>query len=152
MVWRSATASYSQSARDHHCFSFFKGTDCPAHRYIIQNVFTLFPTEWSRRFRPADPNTVQQGKKKICGLRHPYILFVGSLEPRKNLKILLEAWEFRPFLMAQPWRSWARAAICSRKRRFDSISEGVRLLGRVEDEALPASVCWRDGICLSLYL
>jgi glycosyltransferase involved in cell wall biosynthesis len=88
------------------------------------------------RFRPSDPNTVKQVKTKF-DLNSPYILFVGTLEPRKNLKILLEAWHLGGF-------DGATLAVVGtsghlfRRLQFDSIPEGVRLLGRVEDEALPA--------------
>src|ERR1700730_4901482 len=49
----------------------------------------VIPNGVEPRFRPADPNTIQQVRKRF-ELGYPYILFVGSLEPRKNLKILLE--------------------------------------------------------------
>src|SRR6266404_969363 len=39
-----------------------------------------------RRFRPADPKIVKQARLDF-DLDRPYILFVGSLEPRKNLRI-----------------------------------------------------------------
>src|ERR1700738_3951046 len=48
------------------------------------------------RFRPVDSQTVQQVRAKF-ELNSPYILFVGSLEPRKNLKLLLEAWQLGGF-------------------------------------------------------
>src|SRR5258707_8872338 len=44
-----------------------------------------------RRFRRLDRNTVKKVITKL-GLTDPYILFVGSLEPRKNLKMLLDTW------------------------------------------------------------
>ncbi|MBV9274373.1 MAG: glycosyltransferase, partial [Verrucomicrobia bacterium] len=44
-----------------------------------------------RRFRPLDQKTIRQTTAGL-GLTDPYILFVGSLEPRKNLKMLLETW------------------------------------------------------------
>jgi glycosyltransferase involved in cell wall biosynthesis len=89
-----------------------------------------------RRFSPADPKSVTQIRSDI-GLNSPYILFVGSLEPRKNLKVLLEAWQLGAF-------DGATLAVVGtsghlfRKLELDFISKGVRLLGRVEDEALPA--------------
>src|SRR6201987_875976 len=44
-----------------------------------------------RRFCPADTKTVQKVRAD-SDLNCPYILFVGSLESRKNLRILFEAW------------------------------------------------------------
>ncbi len=50
-----------------------------------------------RRFCSVDPKTVTQLRSDF-GLNSPYILFVGSLEARKNLKMLLEAWQLGGFL------------------------------------------------------
>jgi glycosyltransferase involved in cell wall biosynthesis len=44
-----------------------------------------------QRFRPANPKSIRQVSTDY-GLNSPYILFVGSLEPRKNLRVLLQAW------------------------------------------------------------
>jgi glycosyltransferase involved in cell wall biosynthesis len=88
------------------------------------------------RFRPVDPITVQQARKKF-ELESPYILYVGSLEPRKNLKILLEAWGLGRFDGATLAVVGAGGHLFA-KTHLGSLPEGVRLLGRVEDEALPA--------------
>ena len=87
------------------------------------------------RFRPVDPQSVKQIKAKF-ELNGPYILFVGSLEPRKNLKMLLEAWQLGRFAGATLAVVGASGHLFQRLQ-FDSIPEGVRLLGRVEDESLP---------------
>jgi glycosyltransferase involved in cell wall biosynthesis len=88
-----------------------------------------------RRFQPKDRKTV---KEKIAhlGLTEPYILFVGSLEPRKNLKMLLETWQMGNFEGA------TLAVVGTTGRVFQSVQtdftpKGVRLLGRVEDNLLP---------------
>jgi glycosyltransferase involved in cell wall biosynthesis len=88
------------------------------------------------RFRPVDPKTVKQVRTKF-DLNSPYILFVGSLEPRKNLKILLEAWQLGGFDGATLAVVGASGHLFQRLQ-LDSIPEGIRLLGRVEDEVLPA--------------
>jgi glycosyltransferase involved in cell wall biosynthesis len=101
---------------------------CPERVNVISNGV-------EPRFRPVDPATIQQVKAKF-ELTGPYILFVGSLEPRKNLKMLLEAWQLGGF-------SGATLAVVGasghlfRRVQFHSLPEGVRLLGRVEDEVLP---------------
>jgi glycosyltransferase involved in cell wall biosynthesis len=89
----------------------------------------------SQRFRPADSNAIKQIRIdfKLSG---PYILFVGSLEPRKNLALLLEAWRLGGF-------DGATLAVVGGsghmfpKFHLGSIPEGVRLLGCVKDEILP---------------
>jgi glycosyltransferase involved in cell wall biosynthesis len=87
------------------------------------------------RFRPVEPDKVTQTRADL-DLTHPYVLFVGSLEPRKNLKTLLEAWQLGRF-------EGATLAVVGASSRlfqqlcFDSIPPGVRLLGSVEDDLLP---------------
>jgi glycosyltransferase involved in cell wall biosynthesis len=95
----------------------------------------VIPNGVDTRFRPADPDTVKQVKATF-GLDKPYILFVGSLEPRKNLKLLIEAWQLGNFDGATLAVVGASGHLF-KKMQFDAIPDGVRLLGRVEDEILP---------------
>jgi glycosyltransferase involved in cell wall biosynthesis len=88
-----------------------------------------------QRFRPADPQAVSQMKRDFQ-LNCPYILFVGSLEPRKNLSILLEAWRLGSFDGATLVVVGASGHMFP-KLQFDSIPAGVRLLGWAKDEVLP---------------
>jgi glycosyltransferase involved in cell wall biosynthesis len=87
------------------------------------------------RFRAADPQAVVEMRERFQ-LDGPYILFVGSLEPRKNLKLLLEAWQLGDFDGATLAVVGASGHLFQ-KLQFDSIPDGVRLLGRVDDEVLP---------------
>jgi glycosyltransferase involved in cell wall biosynthesis len=87
------------------------------------------------RFRAADSQAVVEMREKFQ-LDGPYILFVGSLEPRKNLKLLLEAWQLGDFDGATLAVVGASGHLFQ-KLQFDSIPDGVRLLGRVDDEVLP---------------
>jgi glycosyltransferase involved in cell wall biosynthesis len=43
-------------------------------------------------FKPQSKKRIDEVKEKY-GISKPYFLFVGTLEPRKNLKALLEAWK-----------------------------------------------------------
>ncbi|MGD0579308.1 MAG: glycosyltransferase family 1 protein [Bryobacteraceae bacterium] len=76
------------------------------------------------------------------GLARPYILFAGTLEPRKNLGRLLDAYagmrpslreEFELVLVGMP--GWLDAQTRARVRHG---SEGVRWLGYVPEEDMPA--------------
>jgi glycosyltransferase involved in cell wall biosynthesis len=65
----------------------------------------------------------------------PYFLFVGTLEPRKNLDMLLEAWR-------EVGRHHAVDLVLAGRRRADAPEirpePGLRLLGEVADAELPA--------------
>jgi glycosyltransferase involved in cell wall biosynthesis len=71
----------------------------------------------------------------------PYVLYVGSIEPRKNLGALLNAWaamrpavrEAHDLLIAGP-EGWAQQETMDRLRRGEN---GVRYLGYVPEAELP---------------
>ena len=69
----------------------------------------------------------------------PYVLFVGTIEPRKNIDTLLDAWEnFAPrsefdLVIAGP-AGWASEKTLA---RLAAKPEGVRYLGYVTEAALP---------------
>jgi glycosyltransferase involved in cell wall biosynthesis len=79
-------------------------------------------------FRPVEP----QPGESAPGI--PYFLFVGTLEPRKNLQALVEAWR-------EVRRRHAIDLVVVGRRRADApaIGEepGLRLAGEVPDEQLP---------------
>jgi glycosyltransferase involved in cell wall biosynthesis len=88
-----------------------------------------------RRFQPIDQRTVKEAINRL-GLTEPYILFVGSLEPRKNLKVLLESWQLGNF-------DGATLAVAGTTGRVfqsfqaECVPKGVRFLGRIDDDVLP---------------
>ncbi|MGA3039173.1 MAG: glycosyltransferase family 1 protein [Bryobacteraceae bacterium] len=75
------------------------------------------------------------------GLRRPYALYVGTVEPRKNLDRLLDAWQTLPpaareafdLVVAGPqgWRSAGTLA------RLGAPAPGIRRLGYVPEPDLP---------------
>jgi glycosyltransferase involved in cell wall biosynthesis len=91
-------------------------------------------------FRPADDETVARIRRGL-GAPRGYLLFVGTLEPRKNVAALLTAWEslaagdpeFPPLLLAggAGWHSRRLA------RRIEALRPlGLRHLGRLEEDRL----------------
>jgi glycosyltransferase involved in cell wall biosynthesis len=65
----------------------------------------------------------------------PYFLFVGTLEPRKNLHALIDAWqETHSETGAELWIAGRRRADF---KRIDELP-GIKLLGEVPDSELPA--------------
>jgi glycosyltransferase involved in cell wall biosynthesis len=95
----------------------------------------VIPNGVEQRFRPADREAVKEVRTRL-DLENPYILYVGSVEPRKNLKILLEAWRMGGFDGATLAIAGASGHLFARLQ-FNSVPKGVRLLGRVEDDMLP---------------
>jgi glycosyltransferase involved in cell wall biosynthesis len=67
-------------------------------------------------------------------VNEPYLLYVGTLEPRKNLGVVLEAWE-------QLRKEVRVSLVLAGRRRADFADppprEGLHLLGAVEEDELP---------------
>jgi glycosyltransferase involved in cell wall biosynthesis len=84
---------------------------------------------------------MSQAVARRHGLAKPYALYVGSIEPRKNLGLLLDAWldlardireEFE-LVIAGPW-GWGDRSVYA---RLESGIPGVRYLGYVPESDLP---------------
>jgi glycosyltransferase involved in cell wall biosynthesis len=59
---------------------------------IDERRVTVIPNGIDPSFRPAAPEAVAQARAALHIPEGPYLLSVGSLEPRKNLPLLLRAW------------------------------------------------------------
>jgi glycosyltransferase involved in cell wall biosynthesis len=81
---------------------------------------------WFRPVEPGAPATAPAA---------PYFLFVGTLEPRKNLDVLIDAWR-------EVRRHHAVDLVLAGRRRADApaiaAEPGLRLAGEVADAELPA--------------
>jgi glycosyltransferase involved in cell wall biosynthesis len=88
------------------------------------------------RFRPSSAGALDAFQQKH-GIARPYLLCVGSWEPRKNLATLLEAWKK---LGRSDMELILGGGVGSvfRDRGFAEIPAGVRLWGRIaEDDLVP---------------
>lgn len=89
--------------------------------------------------RPAEAVAAVRGR---FGLDGPYVLFVGSLEPRKNLRLAWQA--LRRLKAAVPlvlvgWTAWGdKSWLAEALSRRDARSPKVVLTGFVDDETLAA--------------
>jgi glycosyltransferase involved in cell wall biosynthesis len=93
-------------------------------------------------FRPAAPEEVER-VRRWYGIDGPYLLFVGGLEPRKNLPALLRAYaslpaDVRPKLVlagaSVPWNPEGRAALAAELWRLPGdVRSAVVLTGYVSD-------------------
>ncbi len=89
-----------------------------------------------------DPSPAQiDAALQALGIAKPYILFVSTIEPRKNLDRLLDAYEQLPsglreefdFLICGP-RGWRGE---NTMLRLDAKPPGIRALGYVPEELMP---------------
>ncbi len=109
------------------------------------------------RFRPLAPADLAQLRARL-GLPGRFILFVGTIEPRKNLVTLLDAWaqlSRRPELVIAGGWGWRYEDV---RVRLERLSGGVRLLDAVEPGDLPglynlatclAHPAWYEGFGLT---
>jgi len=109
---------------------------------VPETRITVILNGVDQRFRPMPAESI----KRICGkfgvAPGSYILSVGSLEPRKNLHRLLEAWR-RLHSQTTEETSLVIVGSESNARVFQGVHLGelpprVRFTGYVDDEDLPA--------------
>lgn len=106
------------------------------------------------QFRPCACADIERVRAKH-GLSRPYILSVGTLEPRKNLPRLIEAWkmsglesEYDLVLVGGKVSLFSETAI----NGSNTASDSIRFLGYVDDPDLPSIYAGsRAFVYLSLY-
>lgn len=94
--------------------------------------------------RGPESRDVSQSLKDEFGLAERFLIFVGTIEPRKNLMGLLEAYAGLDSgirrnlgLVVVGMHGWETESVKERTRAL-GIADGVRLLGYVSDERLAA--------------
>jgi glycosyltransferase involved in cell wall biosynthesis len=109
---------------------------------IPEEKIVAIPNGIGPRFAPATEDQKAALRRKHA-LEKPFVLYLGSLEPRKNLRVLLEAWKE----VAPRGHELVLAGAASRifkERGFGGLPEGTRLLGRVGDDELAALLSAAD--------
>lgn len=111
--------------------------------HLKSDKVTVIPAAAGDRYQPLEPAQVQSVLRRYQ-LAQPYILYVGSIEPRKNLLRLLQAYaRLRDDLPA--WKlvivgarnAWKSTPISAELRKLN-LTSWVQFTGYVPEEDLPA--------------
>lgn len=109
----------------------------------------------SAAFRPCEDAATIQRVRDACGLPERYILYVGRLQPRKNIARLIQAFE----LLRQRWpdlphklilagdKGWLYDDIYKAAQRSEA-RDFIEFLGFVEERDLPALISEADALVL----
>lgn len=98
------------------------------------------PNAVREHFRPPDPAVLEAFRARK-GLPERFVLYVGTLEPRKNLTTLLEAYaevarRQAPPLLVGGGKGWLYDAVFQRLEAL-GLRERVRFVGYLDEEELP---------------
>jgi glycosyltransferase involved in cell wall biosynthesis len=138
-VWLPQAAQYVDAIITVSAASRF---DILRFMHVKEDKVMVIPEAANARYRPMDPDDFQPVLGRY-GITSPYILYVGSLEKRKNLPRLLEAYA----RLRQTLPEWNMVIVGARKWKAAPIFDTVQRLnlepyvcftGYVEEEDLPA--------------
>jgi glycosyltransferase involved in cell wall biosynthesis len=132
--------------------------DLTAAHGIPPERIAVIPHGHHPRFRPLPPDGVARGLARL-GLRQPYLLALGTLQPRKNLARTLAAFEeivargLPHQLVLVGRQGWLADPIFATIARPDSPAHGrVTLTGYLADDDLPIVYTGADALVFpSLY-
>ena len=103
-----------------------------------EKVFPVYPGIGRELVRP-DAESIAATRRAL-GLNRPYLLTVGTLEPRKNIPFLIDVFEsltsFQGDLVVAGMTGWKYEPILGRMRRSTRAAE-IRYLNYVPDGQLP---------------
>ncbi|HVB76857.1 MAG TPA: glycosyltransferase family 1 protein [Candidatus Nitrosotalea sp.] len=159
--WLSVRLVVPRSLRGaEHLIAVSSSTAADLQRFfdIPEDRITVVPEGVAPSFRPLPPEALLQARRR-WRLPERFILFVGTLEPRKNLTTLLEAWvqlPHRPPLVVVGGWGWRSEDLMRRVARAGS---QLHLLGEVPRTDLAAiynlAAClahpaWYEGFGLTV--
>ena len=132
MIWKRAAGLIAVSENTRRDAVRVLGFDPEAITVIHPGV--------AEPFFEASPETCAAARRKYA-LPKPYVLYVGTIEPRKNLDRLLDAWQALPVALREEFdlvvagpEGWQSAATMARLR---APTPGVRYLAYVPEPDLP---------------
>lgn len=100
----------------------------------------------------VDREHFHPGYPPPAGLPERYLLFVGTLQPRKNLGVLIQAWERTARRFPDTWLVVAGGAEAKFRRPALPVKvERVRYLGYVSDGLLPGLYAGAKALVLPSY-
>jgi glycosyltransferase involved in cell wall biosynthesis len=103
---------------------------------VSESKIHVVPNGLGEEFRPQPVSEYETVLKQL-GVENPFFLYVGSLEPRKNVGCLLKAWS------AASLNEWKLVIVGDRRRIFENVQlrkdlPGVQFTGRLEERQLTA--------------
>jgi glycosyltransferase involved in cell wall biosynthesis len=104
---------------------------------IDRGRIEVVPHGISPKFRPMGAEEKAEARARL-GLPERFILFVGTIEPRKNLETLLDAWAMmrdRPDLVVVGSWGWNYEAV---RDKMSRLGPGLHHLDSVDPDELPA--------------
>ena len=164
LVWRHAAETMSSATylleKTHMPFAARSADIIVADSYSTADAVSLeFNTEEDRVVvvplaAKGDQEPAAFIQLKELDIQQPYFLFVGTLEPRKNLTRLLEAYALLPVavkvqanIVIAGGKGWGDVNIEDEILRLN-LSENVRLLGYVSEKQLNALYSYAEFIAM----
>lgn len=121
------------------CVSSFTANEIADLLKVPATKLKVIPSGLSENLRRASIGDIQAMRKRLQ-LERPYLLSVGTLEPRKNYPFLIDLFEQLDFdgdLVIAGMKGWKTDGIFDRRNR-SSRRERVRLLEYVDERDLAA--------------
>ncbi len=130
--------------------------DLVRHLRVPPDKIAVVPHGVSPAMRPAPPDAVRELRERL-DIVSPYVMALGTVQPRKNLRRLIEAWGavvaagLPHTLIVAGREGWLTDAIHA-EVAARGLSSRVRFTGYVADADLPALYTGADALAfVSLY-